>query len=110
MLSLPIAITEGLVMKLIAATVLTVFLATPALAQATNPSNNAVTAPATPSTMPGANTATNVPTTVVRRDDDTNWGWLGLLGLAGLGGLMPRRARVQHVDAVNPGVNRTTTR
>ena len=97
-------------MKLITAAVLTIFLATPAFAQATNPSNNAVTAPATPSTMPGANTTSNVPTTTVRREDDTNWGWLGLLGLAGLAGLMPRKARVQHVDAVNPGVSRTTTR
>lgn len=97
-------------MKLAAAAILTVFLATPAFAQATNPANNAVTAPASPSTMPGANTTTNVPTTTVRRDDDTNWGWLGLLGLAGLAGLMPRRAKVQHVEAVNPGVSRTTTR
>ena len=26
----------------------------------------------------------------VERDDDTDWGWLGLLGLAGLLGLMKR--------------------
>jgi MYXO-CTERM domain-containing protein len=25
------------------------------------------------------------------RDDDTNWGWLGLLGLAGLAGLIPKK-------------------
>ena len=28
---------------------------------------------------------------VADRDDDTDWGWLGLLGLAGLLGLMPRK-------------------
>ena len=27
----------------------------------------------------------------VDRDDDRDWGWLGLLGLAGLLGLMPRK-------------------
>ena len=27
----------------------------------------------------------------VERDDDNDWGWLGLLGLAGLLGLMPKR-------------------
>ena len=31
------------------------------------------------------------------RDDDTDWGWLGLLGLAGLLGLMPKKKREVHV-------------
>ena len=30
-------------------------------------------------------------TRVADRDDDTDWGWLGLLGLAGLLGLMPKK-------------------
>jgi MYXO-CTERM domain-containing protein len=40
------------------------------------------------------------------RDDDTDWGWLGLLGLAGLLGLMPRKKKEVHVrdthDARDP--------
>jgi MYXO-CTERM domain-containing protein len=35
--------------------------------------------------------------TADRRDDDTDWGWLGLLGLAGLLGLMPRKKKEVHV-------------
>ncbi|HEV7904892.1 MAG TPA: WGxxGxxG family protein [Pyrinomonadaceae bacterium] len=31
------------------------------------------------------------------RDDDKDWGWLGLLGLAGLLGLMPKKKREVHV-------------
>jgi MYXO-CTERM domain-containing protein len=31
------------------------------------------------------------------RDDDRDWGWLGLLGLAGLLGLMPKKKREVHV-------------
>jgi len=38
---------------------------------------------------------TNANTTrVVDRDDDTDWGWLGLLGLAGLVGLIPKKRDV----------------
>ena len=37
-------------------------------------------------------TTTSTPGRVAdTRDDDTNWGWLGLLGLAGLAGLLRRR-------------------
>ena len=37
-------------------------------------------------------TTTSTPVRVVdTRDDDTDWGWLGLLGLAGLAGLLGRR-------------------
>jgi len=35
----------------------------------------------------------------VDRDDDFDWGWLGLLGLLGLGGLAGRR---EHVVAARP--------
>ena len=34
---------------------------------------------------------------VANRDDDKDWGWLGLLGLAGLLGLMPKKKREVHV-------------
>lgn len=40
-----------------------------------------------------ANT-TRPETRTVVRDDDTDWGWVGLLGLAGLLGLMPKRRDV----------------
>ena len=35
------------------------------------------------------------------RDDDKDWGWLGLLGLAGLLGLMPKKKREVHVRETN---------
>ena len=31
----------------------------------------------------------------VERDNDTDWGWLGLLGLLGLAGLMPKKRTVE---------------
>jgi MYXO-CTERM domain-containing protein len=31
----------------------------------------------------------------VERDDDFDWGWLGLLGLAGLAGLLPKKRTVE---------------
>ena len=34
------------------------------------------------------------PTRVVERDDDTDFGWLGLLGLAGLAGLLRKPKQV----------------
>lgn len=34
------------------------------------------------------------PTRVVERDDDTDFGWLGLLGLAGLAGLLKKPKQV----------------
>lgn len=39
------------------------------------------------------------------RDEDRDWGWLGLLGLAGLLGLMPRK-RVPVVADNDPGDRR----
>jgi MYXO-CTERM domain-containing protein len=35
------------------------------------------------------------PRTVVREDNDTDWGWLGLLGLLGLAGLIPKKRKVE---------------
>jgi hypothetical protein len=58
----------------------------------------------TPSaTSPG--TTTSVPAT--NRDNDWDWGWLGLLGLIGLAGLM-RRDRAHH-DTRHPAGMGTTT-
>lgn len=34
-------------------------------------------------------------TRVVERDNDFDWGWLGLLGLLGLAGLIPKRRKVE---------------
>ena len=43
--------------------------------------------------------------TADRREDDTDWGWLGLLGLAGLLGLMPRKKKEVHVRETNDARN-----
>jgi hypothetical protein len=37
-------------------------------------------------------------TRAVDRDDDRDWGWLGLIGLAGLLGLLPKKRRDVVVD------------
>ncbi len=37
-----------------------------------------------------------VRTTHVERDNDTDWGWLGLLGLLGLCGLLPKKRAVDN--------------
>lgn len=34
-------------------------------------------------------------TRTVERDNDTDWGWLGLVGLAGLAGLLPKKGIVE---------------
>ncbi len=34
-------------------------------------------------------------TRVVERDNDFDWGWLGLLGLLGLAGLIPKKRQVE---------------
>jgi hypothetical protein len=34
-------------------------------------------------------------TRVVERDNDTDWGWIGLLGLLGLAGLIPKKRKVE---------------
>ncbi len=48
-------------------------------------------------------------TRVIDRDDDMDWGWIGLLGLAGLAGLLKRPTRetvVQRQVDVDPGMTR----
>jgi hypothetical protein len=46
-------------------------------------------------------------TRVVERDNDTDWGWLGLLGLAGLAGLMPKKRQVEVHQNRDTNTNRT---
>jgi MYXO-CTERM domain-containing protein len=54
-----------------------------------------------------ASTNANTTRTVVREDDGTDWGWIGLLGLAGLAGLMPRKRAVEvHDREPNRATNR----
>lgn len=60
-------------------------------------------------------TNTNAQTTrVVERDDDTDFGWLGLLGLAGLAGLLrkPKQTVVDRTPDTPPrtGVYNDTTK
>lgn len=53
-------------------------------------------------------TNTNAQTTrVVERDDDTDFGWLGLLGLAGLAGLLkkPQQVVVDRTSDTAPRTN-----
>ena len=49
------------------------------------------------STAPRDNSGGYAAGTTDRRDDGTDWGWLGLLGLTGLLGLIPKR-RTAEVD------------
>ena len=50
----------------------------------------------TPSgSAPRDNSAGYAAGTTDRRDDGTDWGWLGLLGLTGLLGLIPKRHRAE---------------
>jgi MYXO-CTERM domain-containing protein len=51
-------------------------------------------------------------TRVVERDNDTDWGWLGLLGLLGLAGLIPKKRKVEvqeFRDTNQPTSNTGTT-
>jgi MYXO-CTERM domain-containing protein len=50
----------------------------------------------TPSATTGTTSSTSTDTRSVGRDDDRDWGWIGLLGLAGLLGL--RRRSDEPVD------------
>lgn len=43
---------------------------------------------------------------VVERDNDTDWGWIGLLGLLGLAGLMPKKRQVEVKEFRDTGTNR----
>ena len=45
-------------------------------------------------TPPSAAAPTDTKDVADRRDDDFDWGWLGLIGLLGLGGLAGRRRDV----------------
>jgi len=45
-------------------------------------------------------------TRVVERDNDTDWGWLGLIGLTGLAGLLKKPKQVT-VDRTSDTTNRT---
>ena len=63
---------------------LTMVSALPALAQNGNNANGNRTVD-----------RSETPRVVVREDDDTDWGWLGLLGLLGLAGLIPKKRRVE---------------
>ena len=47
-----------------------------------------------PEQTPPPAAAPPVPRDVDRRDDEFDWGWIGLLGLLGLGGLAGRRRDV----------------
>ncbi len=57
-----------------------------------------------------ASTNANTTRTVVREEDGTDWGWIGLLGLAGLAGLMPRKRAVVVNDRDREPANRATTK
>ncbi len=45
-------------------------------------------------------------TRVVERDNDTDWGWIGLLGLLGLAGLMPKKRQVEVKEFRDTDTNR----
>ncbi|MGI8670661.1 MAG: WGxxGxxG family protein [Aridibacter sp.] len=46
----------------------------------------------------------------VDRDNDIDWGWLGLLGLAGLAGLLPKKRAVEVRDTRTVRDDSTTNR
>jgi MYXO-CTERM domain-containing protein len=48
-------------------------------------------------------------TRVVEREDDTDWGWLGLLGLLGLAGLIPKKRKVEVQEFRDTGSNQPTS-
>ena len=52
-------------------------------------------------------TDTNTTTRTVERDDDTDYGWLGLLGLAGLAGLILKKRQVEVHQNRDTNTNRT---
>ncbi len=49
-------------------------------------------------------------TRTVERNNDTDWGWLGLLGLLGLAGLLPKKRAVEVHDNRTVRDDRTTDR
>ena len=72
--------------RLCIAALLTTLTAGPVLAQTTAPTTTSTTTP-------------GVVRTDDRREDHSNWGWLGLLGLAGLAPLFMRKDRQGNVHA-----------
>ena len=64
-------------------------MAAPVYAQNNNGNNNAVIREGAPDA--GRDNRNDNRPVRVDRDEDRDWGWLGLLGLAGLLGLMPRK-------------------
>ena len=65
----------------------------------------AVTASAQTGANNNSSSAPIQTTRVAERDDDTDWGWLGLLGLAGLAGLLKKPRQVV-VDRTADTTNR----
>ena len=63
------------------------------------------------SSSPGDSSAGYTAGRTDRRDEGTDWGWLGLLGLTGLLGLLPKR-RKEEVDyrATDNNASRATAR
>jgi hypothetical protein len=49
-------------------------------------------------------------TRVVERDNDTDWGWLGLFGLLGLAGLLPKKRQVEVQQFKDTRNDETTNR
>ena len=49
-------------------------------------------------------------TRVVERDNDTDWGWLGLLGLLGLAGLLQKKRQVEVQQFKDTRNDETTNR
>ena len=68
---------------------------------------NSAAGQANPNTSPGTAYGTTQAQPSDNRDNDRDWGWLGLLGLAGLLGLR-RRDRHVHVDHVDTTTRRST--
>ncbi len=56
-----------------------------------------------------SNTTRTDTTRTVERDNDTDWGWLGLLGLLGLAGLIPKKRTVEVQQHRDTGTNRPTS-
>ncbi len=50
----------------------------------------------------------NAVRTTTERDNNTDWGWIGLFGLLGLAGLLPKKRTIEHdhVDTGNRTINR----
>ncbi len=94
--------------KIAGASVIAASLAVMPLSLPVSAQNADPTAPTTTQTSPESNSPT-IDTTPFQetRDDNNNWGWLGLLGLIGLANLFRKPKTVAYEDPST--VNRTTT-